>query len=201
MPSSYTLFANIAQMDAMLMLLTISFLKMVAVANKGGQLITYSNRFTLSGMKGNFPPMVVTGLATVNDDKGPPTQDNTANPVGNPAEGDFGVAYAMQTGATRYAPMQPVPPTKITQKKHTPAYPTSAIQTIATTFLPIPKQKTTVTKVQTFSVSSRENPVCLRHFSTSQVYTRTDIASRPSLPPIPQTTWPNSLHDGRIEEL
>lgn len=134
------------------------FLKMIAVGKTGGQLVTFSPRFTISGMTGNFVANIDAAAKTVGDKTdGPPTTDGTTNPVANPADGDFGIAYTMQTGATRYAPMQPVPPTKITQKKPTPAYPTSAIQTIATTFLPIPKQRTTMTKVQTFSVSSREN--------------------------------------------
>ncbi|KAH7120781.1 cell wall synthesis protein KRE9/KNH1-domain-containing protein [Dendryphion nanum] len=133
------------------------FFRIHSVARTGGVLIQFSPRFTLSGMTGVFADIITTGMSGVTGTDGPPTIDNTAKAPINPADGDFGVAYTMQTGATRYAPMQPVPPTKITQKKYTPAYPTSAIPSIATTFLPIPKQKTTVTKVQTFSVSSREN--------------------------------------------
>jgi len=135
------------------------FLKMVAVAKTGGQLITYSDRFSYSGMSGAFPASIKTGLAGISGTTGPDTQDNTAqNPGAAPVGGDFGVAYTMQTGPTRYAPMQPVPPKTITAKNTKPLYPTSSVQ-IATTRLPIPKIQTTITQSQTYSVSSRENTV------------------------------------------
>jgi hypothetical protein len=60
---------------------------------------------------------------------------------------------------TRYAPMIPQPPTKITATNTKPLYPTSSVQ-IAKSHLPIPKVQTTITQSQTFSVSSRENTVC-----------------------------------------
>lgn len=138
------------------------FLKMVAVAKAGGQLITYSNRFSYSGMTGAFPASIKTGLADISGTDGPATEDKTVDPAkpgnANPAAGDYGVAYTMQTGPTRYAPMQPIPPTKITAKNTKPLYPTSSVS-IATTKLPIPKIQTTLTQSQTYSVSSRENTV------------------------------------------
>merc|ERR1711939_578933 len=70
--------------------------------------------------------------------------------------GGDGVPYPLQTGLTKYAPMQPIPPTKITKKQYSPLYPTSAV-TIATTWLPNPTIVTTVTASLTFSVSSMEN--------------------------------------------
>ncbi|KAF2035294.1 beta-1,6-glucan boisynthesis protein-like protein [Setomelanomma holmii] len=138
------------------------FLKMVAVGKTGGQYITYSSRFSYSGMTGAWPATaaVQTGLKNIDGTDGPATVDNTnkAGDAANPAAGDYGVTYTMQTGLTRYAPMQPVPPTKITAKNTKPLYPTSSVQ-IATTRLPIPKVQTTLTQSQTYSVSSRENTV------------------------------------------
>ncbi|KAF2260706.1 hypothetical protein CC78DRAFT_472153 [Lojkania enalia] len=135
------------------------FFKMISTAAKGGTVVNYSNRFTLTGMTGTFSDKVVKALKDVKGTDPPPSQDNTqdTDPADPAAEGDYGVEYTMQTGATRFAPMQPVPPTKITKKKATPLYPTSSVS-IATTNLPIPKQQTTITQSQTFSVSSRENP-------------------------------------------
>ncbi|KAI6852184.1 hypothetical protein KC350_g1133 [Hortaea werneckii] len=92
---------------------------------------------------------------------GPDGEDNAANNADSGAgtstmgTGD-GVPYPLQTGLTKYAPMQPIPPTKITKKQYSPLYPTSAV-TIATTWLPNPTIVTTVTASQTFSVSSMEN--------------------------------------------
>lgn len=136
-----------------------SFLKMIAVAKAGGQLITFSDRFGYEGMTGTFDPTVKTGLSGLTGTTGPATQDNTAKPgAAAPVGGDFDMEYTLQTGPTRYAPMQPVPPTKITAKNTQPLYPTSSV-VIATTRLPIPKIQTTLTQSQTFTVQSIENTV------------------------------------------
>lgn len=78
---------------------------------------------------------------------------------GAPQSSMFNVAYQSQMGLTKYAPMQSVPPTRITQKNATPLFPTSAY-TIATTFLGKPTILTTITQGQTVSYSSVENTVC-----------------------------------------
>ncbi|KAL5113842.1 Cell wall synthesis protein kre9 precursor [Pleosporales sp. CAS-2024a] len=141
------------------------FLKMQAVGKQGGTYIAYSDRFSYSGMTGSFPAnaQLTAGLATVSGTAGPADVDNTVKSGGNTAvvAGDdaFEVEYVMQTGLTRFAPMQPVPPTQITKgKPASPLFPTSSVQ-IATTRLPIPSIVTTVTQSQTFSVSSRENTI------------------------------------------
>jgi hypothetical protein len=136
------------------------FLKMISVAAAGGTVINYSPRFSLSGMTGSFPANVVAGLKTIKGTDGPPSVNNVGQGgASTVVDGDlFKVPYTMQTGLTRYAPMQPVPPTKITKKKATPQHPTSAVD-IARSILPIPKQQTTITQSQTFSVSSVENTV------------------------------------------
>lgn len=141
-----------------------SFLKMIAVAKTGGQLITYSDRFSFSGMTGKniLNPVVKAAGIAVTDTKGPAAEDTTAEDgkaATDTVNGDlYNVEYTMQTGLTRYAPMQPVPPTKITATNMKPLYPTSSVP-IAKTKLPIPSQLTTLTASQTYSVSSIENPV------------------------------------------
>ncbi|KAF9693943.1 hypothetical protein EKO04_007763 [Ascochyta lentis] len=136
------------------------FIKMVAVAKTGGELTTYSDRFSYSGMTGAWGSDVQKGLDDLDGTDGPATVDATTGAAdGAPgADGDYDVAYTMQTGPTRYAPMQPVPPTKVTAKNTKPLYPASSVKT-ATTFLPIPSIQTTITQSQTFSVSSVENTV------------------------------------------
>lgn len=138
-----------------------SFLKIISVASTGGTVTNYSPRFTISGMTGAFPPDVVTALGKLKstDTTGPDTQKALAGAAAPaPGEGDFDVPYTMQTGMVRFAPMQPIPPTKITKKNAEPQHPTSGY-TVATTFLPIPQIQTTITQSQTFSVSSRVNTV------------------------------------------
>lgn len=133
---------------------------MVAVGKTGGVLTTYSDRFSYSGMTGTWSDAVQKGLDDLDGTDGPATVDATTDAAGGGAgaEGDYGVEYTMQTGPTRYAPMQPVPPTKVTAKNTKPLYPTSSVS-IATTFLPIPSIQTTITQSQTYSVSSVENTV------------------------------------------
>ena len=141
---------------------TCSFLKIISAA-PGGTVINYSSRFTLTGMTGTFPPNVQAGIKQIKGTDGPATENNVANnpDTGNGAgagDGQFGQAYSMQTGITRYAPMQKKPPKKITAKSASPQYPTSSYK-IAKTALPTPKQVTTITQSVTYSVSSIENTV------------------------------------------
>ena len=122
----------------------------------------YSNRFTLSGMTGVFSAAVITALGTVSGTAGPPTVNNVAAaaPAAGPATTgtEAEVAYTAQTGTIRYAPMQPVPGTKITATNTAPLFPTSAV-VLASTYLPIPSIVSTITVAQTFSVASHANTV------------------------------------------
>ncbi|GAB7354295.1 hypothetical protein MBLNU459_g4816t2 [Dothideomycetes sp. NU459] len=136
---------------------------MISVATEGGTIINYSSRFSITGMTGVFPAAVTTGLEAVSGTDGPATEndistgatDNTAAAAG---AAEFTVPYQLQTGLTKYAPMQPVPPTKITAVSPTPLHPTSAY-TVATTYLGKATIATTLTMSQTFSVSSVENSI------------------------------------------
>jgi hypothetical protein len=136
-----------------------SFFRMIAVSPQGTTTY-FSPRFSISGMTGTFPPQVIAGATAVTGTDGPATIDNEGAAPGAPdANGaQFDVPFQSQKGNMRWAPMQSVPPTKITKKNPTPLYPTSAVQ-IATKHLPIPSITLTVTQSQTFSVQSRENTV------------------------------------------
>ncbi|KAL6717031.1 Cell wall synthesis protein kre9 precursor [Lecanora helva] len=136
------------------------FLKMISTAT-GGTVVNYSDRFTLSGMKGTFPPNVEQGIKGVTGTGGPKTENNVDKnaaevPANGQAGGPYAVTYTAQTGLTKYAPMQGKPGTKITAKNPTPQYPTSSVK-IAKTFLPTPSQVTTMTVSATYSASSHEN--------------------------------------------
>lgn len=139
------------------------FLKMISVASEGGTIINYSSRFTITGMTGTTPATAITAVTALDGaTAGPATENDVTTDAGTTAAaagGEFTVPYNLQTGLTKYAPMQPVPPTKITQKNYTPLYPTSSYS-IATTYLPQASIATTMTESQTFSVVSIENTVC-----------------------------------------
>ncbi|KAF1830740.1 hypothetical protein BDW02DRAFT_506863 [Decorospora gaudefroyi] len=154
------------------------FIKMVAVGKKGGRLTTYSDRFAYSDMKGknildNFPK-VKPAVAKISGTDGPDPVDATgdkavgAEPTVVIDDDLFKVEYTMQTGLTRYAPMQPVPPTKITATNTAPLYPTSKV-VLAKTKLPIPSVVTTVTASQTYSVKSMENTVAAAPHATDDM--------------------------------
>jgi hypothetical protein len=114
-------------------------------------------------MTGVFTLAVQTALTTVSGTAGPAR--DTSNliaapaPVASSVAGDqWAIPYDQQLGNTKYAPMQPVPPTKITATNTNPLWPTSGV-TIATTFLPLPSIATTLTQVQTHLVPSHPNTV------------------------------------------
>ncbi|KAF2656866.1 hypothetical protein K491DRAFT_691536 [Lophiostoma macrostomum CBS 122681] len=148
------------------------FFMMQSVAAKGGTVTNFSKRFTLSGMTGAFDPVIISGMKDVTGNDGPATIDTTNDAAAGassvPADSIFDVAYTMQTGLTRYAPMQPIPPTKITKKDNSPQHPTSGF-TVAQSFLPIPSIQTTITQSQTFSVSSRQNTVAAAAMPTDDM--------------------------------
>jgi hypothetical protein len=125
-----------------------------------GTVINYSSRFSVTGMIGSFTPDVQTALATVIGTTGPATVYTPAGvPGGAAGEAGFSVPYNMQTGLTRYAPMQPIPPTSITATNTSPQWPTSSV-VIATTFLPIPSIQTTLTQAPAANtIASHQNTV------------------------------------------
>ena len=180
------------------------FLKMISTATEGGTVINYSDRFTLTGMTGVTPPNYVSAIP--GGTAGPATVNQVANnagaaaPAAGAGTGD-GVPYNLQTGLTKYAPMQPIPPTKITQKKVTPLFPTSAY-TVAKTWLPQASIQTTITASQTFSVQSRENTVSFtpricRMRMQREHFRYTDCKCRPHRLHNRQTTWRSIWLGGR----
>ncbi|CZR61459.1 related to KRE9 Cell wall synthesis protein [Phialocephala subalpina] len=135
------------------------FLGMLSVASAGGTIWTYSSRFTMTGMTGSFSAAVAAANLQVTGTTGPDPVNAVADAgtgATSSAAGAWGTPYNLQTGLTKYAPMQPVPPTAITATNTSPLWPTSSVS-LATTFLPIPSQVTTLTQANTFSVSSHAN--------------------------------------------
>ena len=138
-----------------------SYLRMMATATSGGQVINYSGRFTISGMTGSWSSTAAeTAYKAISGTAGPPTQNqvNAGGAAGGAQGGDYTVSYEFQTGLTKYAPMQTQPGTKITAKNTSPLYPTSP-WTVATTYLPEPSQVTTMTASATYTMTTIENTV------------------------------------------
>lgn len=129
----------------------------------GGTVYNFSPRFTLTGMTGVFSATVKAALVTAPGTAGPDTINNIAAAADGTTAAAVGsalytVPYNLQTGLIKYAPMQPVPGTKITAKSATPLFPTSSYS-IASTYMALPSITLTMTLTQTFSVSSAENTV------------------------------------------
>ncbi|KAI4739220.1 hypothetical protein E4T44_15057 [Aureobasidium sp. EXF-8845] len=74
-----------------------------------------------------------------------------------PEAGMFTVPYNLQTGFIKYAPMQPIPGTKITKKTASMLNPSSSY-TVFKTYAPPATITYTQTESQTLTHSSRENP-------------------------------------------
>ncbi|KAF2091626.1 hypothetical protein K490DRAFT_70429 [Saccharata proteae CBS 121410] len=129
------------------------FLRMISTAANGQQVTSYSSRFTLPSMTGTFPAAIAANIEKYNGAAAGPANQVAAGGV----DASYALAYTLQTGLTKYAPMQKVPPTQITMKSPTPQYPTSSIASFYKTYASIPTQVQTVTMTQTFSVSSIEN--------------------------------------------
>jgi hypothetical protein len=162
-----------------------SYFRVISVATQGGTVTTYSDRFTITGMTGATDPTIkaaITAAGTAVPASVDATANNAAAAAGDP-NANSGVPYAEQTGLIRYAPMQGVPPTKITKKDTKPLYPTSSYK-IAVSFLPTPSQTKTVTASQTFSADSMENtvswPILLRLLDSQ--YTDSEIGFSRSRP-------------------
>jgi len=128
--------------------------------------IVYSNRFSLTGMSGNYPNTNIQTAATQAAALG-----NTAVPAAiagnagagagaaassNSNLGTMMIAFSLQTGTVKTAPMQQKPGTTITAQNTAPQYPTSS-WSVFTTLAPIPIQVSTFTPSATYSASSREN--------------------------------------------
>lgn len=157
------------------------FIGMTSVATAGGQVINYSDRFTLTGMTGTFDATTEAANEAISGTSGPDTENQVASAAGTATgttattatvdaaavaaaaaaatqTGEFTVAYSLQTGPVRYAPMPSPPGTSITATNTAPLFPTSAA-TIATDFLSAASVTMTYSASNTYSVASHTNTV------------------------------------------
>lgn len=176
-----------------------SFFKVTLIATDGGTMIDWSDRFSISGLTGTNPADIVTAVTAL---AGVTAGPAPINQMGGGAAGgaaQWAIPYNLQSGLTKWAPMQPIPPTKITAKSATPLFPTSAF-TIATTWVAHPTIVTTVTQSQTFSVSSYENQV--RNALLDSARAPANHVMHRLLPPRSHPVlWRNTSNDGRMRAL
>ncbi|KAI9803295.1 MAG: hypothetical protein M1825_002086 [Sarcosagium campestre] len=137
------------------------FFRMTTKSSTSRNTVHTSPTFSLTDMTGTFPARLVSQLSKrqvaapgVAAPAVPPAAGAAAPAAG--AAGDFNMAFSLQDGPTRFAPMQKQPGKSITATNTEPQYPVSKT-VIATTFLAIPEAKTTITQSATDKVSSREN--------------------------------------------
>ncbi|KAF7879701.1 uncharacterized protein EAF02_007871 [Botrytis sinoallii] len=143
------------------------FMRMIATT-ASGNVIVYSNRFSISGMTGTFVAVyTITGTA------GPATVNNVADTAvasssGTADEGVYGIPFQSQTGLTRYAPMGLMPGTTITATNTEPQYSKSDV-VLATTHLSPATIYTTLTQAQTASFASHPNTVAAASMPTDDM--------------------------------
>ncbi|KAM3082026.1 Cell wall synthesis protein kre9 precursor [Clarireedia jacksonii] len=152
------------------------FLCIIATATAGGTVTSYSNRFSISGMTGSFPTTFTVsgtdGPADVNSassktgtsTKTSSTSTSTSSTTTAASSADSGniwaIPYISQTGLTKYAAMQPLPPTSISATNTAPQYPTSSVS-LATTYLSPATVLQTLTQPQSATFASHANTVSL----------------------------------------
>ncbi|CCH46949.1 Cell wall synthesis protein [Wickerhamomyces ciferrii] len=132
-----------------------------------GFTINYTNRFSLKGMTGSYqpngndasPPSGQTSLA--GDDNGPTNTGDISK--------SFTIPYTMQTGKTRYAPMQTQPGTTVTRAKSdwTRKFQTSAF---------------------TYFTSAKHSQSVYSTITPGWSYTISSVINGASVAPMP-TTW------------
>lgn len=130
-----------------------SYYVQIYAAASDGYTIHYSNRFNLGGMTGSFVPSVGVNLLP------PDAQTSLTGGTNTPLSIDsrsFTVPYYLQTGRTRYAPMQLQPGTHVTQTTWTRQFPTSAV-----TYFSVPMstlaQLSTLTPGWSYTLTSAVN--------------------------------------------
>lgn len=119
-----------------------------------GHSTKYTNRFTLTGMTGTTvgsgsgsPPLGEVSLAA--DSKETPA-------AGGDTSASFTVPYTLQTGSTRYAPMQLQPKATVTATTWSRRFPTSAVSYF-TTKMTAPVVASTLTLPWSYTINSQFN--------------------------------------------
>lgn len=139
-----------------------------------GYSIHYTDRFQLKGMSGSS-----TIKATATGDS-PAAQVSIEGADGGSINSkSFSITYTLQTGKTRYAPMQMQPGSTVTHSKYSTRYPTSAV-TYFSTKGKSPVVYSTITPGWSYSRKSHTNLATAQSFETSH-YAASDKVKQATL--------------------
>lgn len=127
------------------------YIQVYAVVKGEGDTIHYTPRFALSGMSG-----VSTFTYTALTQPNAITEINTGVAPASIDSKSFSIAYTLQTGISRFAPMQMQPGSKVTAKTWTRRFPTSKV-TYYSTFRKSLDQLTTITPGISYMMTSDIN--------------------------------------------
>ncbi|WPK24776.1 hypothetical protein PUMCH_002067 [Australozyma saopauloensis] len=130
-----------------------------------GFTIHYTPRFTLTGMSGlantlTFPTALLTATGDV-----PQAQLQVGGTQVSVDSHSFTVPYTLQTGKTRYAPMQTQPGTQVTYTMYSTRLPTSAY-TPYSSLSPSPNVYSTITPGWSYAVTSLFNTAAIAAYPT-----------------------------------
>ncbi|CAK9439439.1 uncharacterized protein LODBEIA_P35590 [Lodderomyces beijingensis] len=151
------------------------FLQFYTLFTNGAITTHYSPRFQLTGMTGPTATWVVT---VTGDQPGGATENMNA-PSASVDSASFTVPYTLQTGKTRYAPMQMQPGSTVTATSWTRRFPTSAV-TYYTTKQKSPVVYSTITPGWSYQASSDVNWASVAPYPTNW-YAASERVSKASI--------------------
>lgn len=130
-----------------------------------GYTIHYTPRFALTGMNGQANTLTFpTNLLSVTGDI-PDAQLQVGGTQQTIDSHSFTVPYTLQTGRTRYAPMQTQPGTAVTHTMYSTRYPSSAYTPYAS-LSPSPNVYSTITPGWSYPVTSLYNTAAVAPYPT-----------------------------------
>lgn len=141
------------------------FIQVYAVYPDNGHSIYYTNRFKLTDMKGEadtytFPA----SYFSISGDQPLPQPYAAAQPTSINSK-SFSVTYTLQTGKTKFAPMQTQPGSTVTATTYSRRHPTSAY-TPYKSYSPSPNALSTITPGWDYTVVSKVNSASVAGYPT-----------------------------------
>lgn len=124
------------------------FIQIYSVLSNGGYMIRYSDRFNITGMTGTYK---TSGSGSPPDGE-TNSDDDSASNRGDTSK-SFTIPYTLQTGKTRYAPMQMQPNTEVTVSTWSRRFPSSDV-TYYSTLHSEPVVLSTITPGWSYTMSS-----------------------------------------------
>lgn len=128
------------------------FLQVFCMVDSNDYTLHYSPRFSLSSMRGTVTTYTYSGDSQPSPQYVLPAEA-AATSINSAS---FSITYTLQTGRSRFAPMQMQPNTTVTRTAWTTKYPTSAV-TYYSTFPTTAQQKTTITPGWSYTFISAVN--------------------------------------------